>query len=110
MVFSHACYHPDDDFTLVTRYAPEDILLHPSHLCERDPTKTFIVEITLLSGRTADQKEALYRDVRQRIGRLGLKPENSILYLVENAPVDWSFHPDGSLVRDAADDRGEGDR
>ncbi|QFT34618.1 tautomerase family protein [Roseibium porphyridii] len=89
--------NPDDFFCLVTRYPPQDVILHPSFLGLRDPDETIIIEIALLGGRTDDQKEALYRDVRQRLGDIGLKPDNSIIYLLENQPIDWSFSSAGSV-------------
>ncbi|WP_298962151.1 tautomerase family protein [uncultured Roseibium sp.] len=89
--------NPDDFFCLVTRYPPQDIILHPSFLGVRDPAHTIIIEIALLGGRSDDQKEALYRDVRKRLGQTGLKPDNSIIYLLENQPIDWSFSSAGSV-------------
>lgn len=89
--------NPDDFFCLVTRYPPQDVILHPSFLGLRDTDETIIIEIALLGGRTDDQKEALYRDIRQRLGDIGLKPDNSIIYLLENQPIDWSFSSAGSV-------------
>lgn len=89
--------NPDDFFCLVTRYPPQDVILHPTFLGLRDPDETIIIEIALLGGRTDDQKEALYRDVRQRLGDIDLKPDNSIIYLLENQPIDWSFSSAGSV-------------
>ncbi|WP_299670584.1 tautomerase family protein [uncultured Roseobacter sp.] len=89
--------NPDDFFCLICRYAPEDMIFHPSFLGDRDPRATIVIEIALLGGRTEAQKEALYTDVRQRLGRIGLPPQNSIMFLLENAPIDWSFSPAGSV-------------
>lgn len=87
----------DDDFALVHRYERDDMLFHPTFLGVRDPTKTIVIEITLLEGRSEEQKEALYRDVRRRLGELGLDPANSIVFLNENRAIDWSFGPEGSV-------------
>lgn len=89
--------NPDDYFCLVSRYAPQDIILHPTFLGERDPDATVIIEIALLSGRSDEQKEALYQDIRSRLDDIGFKPENSIIFLIENNPIDWSFSPAGSV-------------
>ncbi|MEO0623036.1 MAG: tautomerase family protein [Pseudomonadota bacterium] len=89
--------HPDDNTCLITRYAPEDRIIHPSFLGQRDPGQTVIVEIILRSGRTDAQKEALYTDFRQRLGEIGFDPRNSIMGLVENESIDWSFGPEGSV-------------
>lgn len=91
--------NPDDYFCLISRYAPEDMVLHPTFLGARDVASTIIVEITLLRGRSHDQKEALYQDVRRRLQDIGLAPDNSIIFLLENGPIDWSFSKQGSVKR-----------
>ena len=87
----------EDHFCLVTRYQPEDILLHPSFLGDRDPKATVVIEIALLSGRSDEQKEQLFKDVRARLDKIGFTANNSIMFLIENNPVDWSFSPEGSV-------------
>ena len=77
--------HTDDDFCLICRYAPEDMAFHPTFLG------------ALLGGRTDAQKEALYADMRARLGSIGFPPENAIIFLIENAAIDWSFGPQGSV-------------
>ena len=89
--------NPDDHFCLITRYQPGDMILHPTFMGERDPEKTIIIEIALLNTRTDAQKEALYKDVRQRLNRIGFDARNSIIFLLENGPADWSFSPAGSV-------------
>jgi hypothetical protein len=89
--------NPDDYFCLIARYRPEDMILHPSFLGTRDPEGTIVIEIALLAGRAETQKEALYRDFRRRLGKIGFEPKNSIVFLVENQPIDWSFSESGSV-------------
>ena len=89
--------NPDDHFCLVVRYNPDDIMLHPTFLGIRDPQSTIVIEIALLGGRTEVQKESLYKDVRARLDKIGFSSQNSIIYLIENNPIDWSFSPEGSV-------------
>jgi len=56
-----------------------------------------VIEIALLGGRSDAQKEALYKDVRRRLAGIGFNPDNSIMFLLENRPIDWSFSPAGSV-------------
>lgn len=91
--------NPDDDFCLVSRYAPEDMMCHPTFLGRREPQGTIFIEITLLTGRSDTQKEDLYRDVRERLDGIGFSPANSIIFLTENGPIDWSFSADGSVKK-----------
>ncbi len=89
--------NPDDFFCLVSRYPADDMIFHPTFLGDRDPTSTIVIEITLLAGRTDEKKEGLFRDVRERLGGIGFEPANSIMFLIENNPIDWSFSPAGSV-------------
>ena len=89
--------NPEDDFCLISRYPPEDMICHPTFLGQRDPKSTIVVEITLLAGRSDSQKEALYKDVRSRLAEIGFDPANSIIFLTENKPIDWSFSEAGSV-------------
>ncbi|MEM9230560.1 MAG: tautomerase family protein [Pseudomonadota bacterium] len=89
--------NPDDHFCLVVRYHKGDMLLHPTFLGDRDPQATIVIEIALLEGRTDTQKEHLFKDVRRRLDTIGFDAKNSIMFLMENNPVDWSFSPAGSV-------------
>ena len=89
--------NPNDFFCLVCRYPAADMIFHPTYLGNRDPAATIVIEIALLAGRSDGQKEALYAAVRAGLGRIGFEPANSIMFLAENNPIDWSFSPAGSV-------------
>ncbi|MCA3599193.1 MAG: tautomerase family protein [Methylobacterium sp.] len=89
--------NPDDDFCLIIRHAPEDMILHPTFLGTRDPDGTIILQVTLLAGRSDEQKEEFYKNIRQRLREIGFEPRNSIVFLVENRAIDWSFSETGSV-------------
>jgi len=91
--------HPDDNFCLISRSKDSERTIHPSFMGRRDPKKTVVIEITLLSGRADDQKEALYFDCRKRLEKLGVNGSDVIVYLVENRAIDWSFGPEGSVQK-----------
>jgi len=73
------------------------MIVHPTFLGERDPEATIIVEIALLGSRTDAMKEAFYQDFRARLTDLGFDANNSIVFLIENSAIDWSFSPAGSV-------------
>jgi hypothetical protein len=89
--------NPDDNFCLVSRYTDGDVMLHPTFLGKRDPAATVVIEISLLAGRADEKKEALFKDIRRRMRGIGFNPENSIVFLIENRPIDWSFSEAGSV-------------
>jgi phenylpyruvate tautomerase PptA (4-oxalocrotonate tautomerase family) len=50
------------------------------------------VAITLRSGRTPTQKQALYRRIAELAhAYAGTEPRNVFVTLTENEPIDWSF-------------------
>jgi len=87
----------EDFFCVICRYNVQDMILHPTFLGERDPKNTIIIEIALLAGREDPKKEALFKDVRAKLEKIGFNPNNSIMFLIENKPIDWSFSPAGSV-------------
>jgi len=89
--------NPDDNFCLVARYTPDDMMFHPTFLGNRDTAATVVIEIALLGGRSDEQKEALYKDIRNRLREIEFDPGNSIIFLIENGAIDWSFSEAGSV-------------
>jgi hypothetical protein len=89
--------NPKDFFCLVSRYSASDMIFHPTFLGNRDPAATIVIEIALLAGRSDAQKESLFADVRRRLGEIGFEPNNSIMFLIENNAIDWSFSQAGSV-------------
>ncbi|MEM7525041.1 MAG: tautomerase family protein [Pseudomonadota bacterium] len=89
--------NPDDFFCIVSRYPAADMIFHPTFMGARDPAATIVIEIALLGGRADAQKEALFADVRRRLGEIGFDPANSIMFLIENNSIDWSFSAAGSV-------------
>jgi hypothetical protein len=89
--------NPNDFFCLVCRYPASDMIFHPTYLGHRDAASTIVIEIALLAGRSDSQKEALFTHVRTGLAHIGFEPANSIIFLLENNPIDWSFSPAGSV-------------
>src|ERR1044072_2012986 len=57
----------------------------------RDDDLVFVA-ITMRSGRTADQKQALYRRIAELAqDYAGPEPRNVLVTVTENEPLDWSF-------------------
>ena len=57
--------------------------------------------MTLVEGRTADQKRDFYRQVADELkSKLGLRPEDVFVSLVGTGRDDWSFgRGEASLVK-----------
>jgi phenylpyruvate tautomerase PptA (4-oxalocrotonate tautomerase family) len=50
-----------------------------------------LVRITLRWGRTPAQKRTLYATIAARAAAAGMRPEDVMVVLVENALIDWTF-------------------
>ncbi len=58
---------------------------------ERSDDVVFI-QITLNTGRTTEQKKALYAAIARRLSdQLGVRPEDVVVSLIEVATEDWSL-------------------
>jgi 4-oxalocrotonate tautomerase len=50
-----------------------------------------IIEITLNAGRTLEVKRAMYAAIVERLGALGVRPDDVVINLVEVSKENWSF-------------------
>lgn len=81
---------PKDRFQLISTYSPEMMLIDPTYPDVVRTAEASIVEILFLAGRTPDQKRRLYRRVVDDAVRAGFAPDDIMVTLTENAPIDWS--------------------
>ena len=83
---------PLDRFQLLTEHEPGDIVYDSNYLGIARTSDIVIVQITLSSGRTLEQKRALYAAIAANLGRaVGLRPQDAWVNLVEVAKENWSF-------------------
>ena len=86
------CKVPSDDcFQLINRFAADDMMLNPTFGGMARTNDASIVEITLLQGRSDDQKRALYRCVTDLAVVAGFKADDIMMALTENATIDWTL-------------------
>lgn len=86
------CKVPSDDcFQLINRFALGDTILNPTFGGMERTADASIVEITLLGGRSDDQKRALYRCVTDLAVVAGFKADDIMMALTENAATDWTL-------------------
>ncbi|WP_188192155.1 tautomerase family protein [Nonomuraea sp. SYSU D8015] len=83
----------DDLFQVLTSHdGTRSTLRHDDYLGIRRDDDIVFVAITLRSGRTAEQKQALYRRIAELAEEYaGTEPRNVLVTLTENEPIDWSF-------------------
>ena len=80
----------DDRFQIVTEHPRAGFLCTPAYLGIRyqDPV---LIQLTISTGRTTPQKQALYRRLVELLEEAGVARSDAIVNLVEVARDDWSF-------------------
>ena len=82
----------DDRFQLLSEYAPGELVFDRGYLGVDRSGKCIFVEITMKSGRTSDQKKALYAEIAKNLdARFGWRRQDVMVILTENERIDWSF-------------------
>jgi phenylpyruvate tautomerase PptA (4-oxalocrotonate tautomerase family) len=85
---------PDDLFQVLTGHdgASGTLRYDPSFLGVHRDDGIVFVALTIRSGRTQAQKQALFRRIAELAHeRAGAEPRNVFIALTENEPIDWSF-------------------
>jgi phenylpyruvate tautomerase PptA (4-oxalocrotonate tautomerase family) len=83
----------DDRFqVLVSHDGTTNAVRYDDHLGIPKDDGIVIVAITMRSGRTPAQKQALYRRIAELAEEYAdTEPHNVVVTLTENEPIDWSF-------------------
>ncbi len=83
---------PLDRFQLITEHPPEGLIYDSTYLGIKRTDEVVFVQITLNTGRSTEQKRALYRRMAELLAESpGVQPQNLLVSLVEVARENWSF-------------------
>jgi 4-oxalocrotonate tautomerase len=81
-----------DRFQIITQHSPGELIYDPSYLDIERGRDFLAIQITLNSGRTLEQKRALYARIAGMLAdEAGLRPEDVLVSLVEVPRENWSF-------------------
>jgi hypothetical protein len=81
----------NERFQLVSRFADRDMIIDPTFPNMNRTADASIVEITWLAGRNAEKKRALYKAIVAGAVAGGFRPDDVMVALLENTPIDWSL-------------------
>ena len=82
----------DDRFQIITEKSPQELLADRSYLGIERTDAVVIIQITLNEGRTTEVKKRLYQAIASGLQeKVGLRPEDVFINLVEVKPENWSF-------------------
>ncbi len=82
----------NDRFILVSQHDADEFDYDPNYLGIARSDNLVIVQIPCNSGRTLQQKQALYQSIAEKFTTdPGLRPEDVFINLVEVVKENWSF-------------------
>ncbi len=84
---------PDGDrFEVLAEHDPPDLDISPDYLGIERSADAILIQIRLNEGRSVEVKRAFYAAVVRALHeRLGLRPEDVLVNLVEVKKENWSF-------------------
>jgi phenylpyruvate tautomerase PptA (4-oxalocrotonate tautomerase family) len=82
----------DDRFQVITEHPAEALVYDPAYLGIHRSDAVVFVQITLNTGRTVEQKRALYARLATLVSeRAEIRPADVLVSLVEVSRENWSF-------------------
>jgi len=82
----------DDRFQIISLRDRRCRIFDRNYLGVKRSDSCVFVQITLKSGRSVDQKRALYRQISDKLQtRTGANSGDVMIMLNETRPIDWSF-------------------
>lgn len=81
----------DDSFQLVQRFPSQAMILDPHFGGVTRSANACVIEILFLRGRSDAQKRALFRSIADGAQQAALRPDDLLVALAENGPIDWSL-------------------
>ena len=81
-----------DRFQVITEHPAQDFIFDPDYLGIHRSKNCVFIQLTLLAGRTVDQKSAFYKAVADGLHELlEMRREDVFINLVEVSKENWSF-------------------
>jgi 4-oxalocrotonate tautomerase len=81
----------DDRFQILNRLDRDQIVADANYGGVNRSEGIVIIEITLNVGRSLEIKKNLYADIALRLERVGVRPDDVLISLVEVTNENWSF-------------------
>jgi 4-oxalocrotonate tautomerase len=82
----------DDRFQVITEHPPDRLIYDARYLGIARSDAVVFIQITLNTGRTVDQKRALYARIADLVHqRAEVRREDVLVSLVEVSKENWSF-------------------
>lgn len=81
-----------DHFQVIREHTPDHLLYNPTYLDIERTDDIVMIQVTLSTGRSTEQKRAFYARLTELLQESpGIRPQDVLIHLVENSREDWSF-------------------
>jgi phenylpyruvate tautomerase PptA (4-oxalocrotonate tautomerase family) len=81
-----------DRFQVITEHSAAQLVADPTFMGMQRSADFVLIQIFLSRGRTTNQKQALYRNLADRLAKSpGIPPDDVMTVLTEVGLDDWSF-------------------
>lgn len=81
-----------DRFHVITEHQPETLFIDKHFLGIERTADALMIQVTLREGRSNEVKQAFFKFIAEGLHqRVGIRPEDVIINLVEDTLGDWSF-------------------
>lgn len=80
-----------DRFQVIGEHEANELVYDRNYLGIKRGDGIVVVQITLSSGRSLEQKRRLYRRITENLAYLDVRPEDVWINLIEVARENWSF-------------------
>ena len=82
---------PEDElFNLAQEHDPDEFFYSRTFNGAARSSHVVVVEITLRRGRSDAMKKALYANIAENLGQVGVRPDDIFIFMHENDYSDWS--------------------
>ena len=81
---------PGDRYQVITQHEVGEIIFGDTGLGLDRTDEVMLVQV-FQQGRDTSQKEALYATLADRLGKVGVRPEDLVVSVNANEQADWSF-------------------
>ncbi|QWC86057.1 tautomerase family protein [Nocardioidaceae bacterium] len=81
---------PGDRYQVVTQHEVGEIIFGDTGLGLDRTDEVMLIQV-FQQGRDTSQKESLYATLADRLGKVGVRPEDLVVSVNANEQADWSF-------------------
>jgi 4-oxalocrotonate tautomerase len=80
-----------DRFQVITEHDETQLIYDPSYLGIERTDEVVFVQVAISVGRTLEQRKAIFALIADKLGKVGVRPQDVLVNLLETQRENWSF-------------------